>query len=85
MILVASADCKGVPLIKEDTAKVAAFETAKKRPGNRRMATVTSAYTVDPHVRTAEQIVAAWSTTARHFPSPAKRRVAGRALHRINF
>ena len=57
--LVGSADCKGVPLIKENTAKVAAFETAKKRPGNRRMATVTSAYTVDPHVRTAEQIVAA--------------------------
>jgi hypothetical protein len=58
-LLVASADCKGVPLIKKDVAKVAAFETAKKRPGNRRMATVTSAYTVDPHVRTAEQIVAA--------------------------
>ncbi|WP_342190269.1 ISKra4 family transposase [Stieleria varia] len=58
-LLVASADCKGVPLIKDDAAKVAAFETAKKRPGNRRMATVTSAYTVDPYVRTAEQIVAA--------------------------
>ena len=57
-IFVASADCKGVPLIKEATAKVAAFEKAKKRPGNRRMATVTSAYTVDPYVRTAEQIVA---------------------------
>jgi len=58
-ILVASADCKGVPLIKEEAAQVAAFETAKKRPGNRRMATVTSVYTVDPHARTAEQIVAA--------------------------
>jgi hypothetical protein len=58
-LLVASADCKGVPLIKDDAAKVAAFETAKKRPGNRRMATVTSAYTVDPYVRTAAQIVAA--------------------------
>jgi hypothetical protein len=58
-LLVASADCKGVPLIKEKTTKVAAFETSKKRPGNRRMATVTSAYTVDPHVRTGEQIVSA--------------------------
>lgn len=58
-LLVASADCKGVPLVKEDAAQVAAFETAKKRPGNRRMATVTSVYTVDPHVRSAEYIVEA--------------------------
>ena len=43
--LVAQADGKGVPLIKKDVAKVAAFETAKKRPGNRKMATVASVYT----------------------------------------
>lgn len=54
--LVASADCKGVPLVKEDAAKVAAFETAKKNPGNRRMATVASVYSVDAHVRTAEEV-----------------------------
>ncbi len=41
-ILVASADGKGVPLIKTDAATVAAFETAKKNPGNRKMATVAS-------------------------------------------
>jgi hypothetical protein len=58
-LLVASADCKGVPLVKEDSAKVAAFETTKKNPGNRRMATVASVYTVDPHVRTAEDVTAA--------------------------
>lgn len=58
-LLVASADCKGVPLVKKDSAKVAAFETAKKNPGNRRMATVASVYTVDPHVRTAEDVTAA--------------------------
>lgn len=57
--LVATADCKGVPLVKEDAAKVAAFETAKKNPGNRRMSTVASVYTVDPHVRTAEAITEA--------------------------
>lgn len=57
--LVATADCKGVPLVKQDSPKVAAFETAKKNPGNRRMATVSSVYTVDPHVRTAEDIAAA--------------------------
>jgi len=58
-LLVASADCKGVPLVKEDSPKLAAFETAKKNPGNRRMATVASVYTVEPHVRTAEEITAA--------------------------
>lgn len=58
-LLVASADCKGVPLVKKDAPKVAAFETAKKNPGNRRMATVASVYSVDPHQRTAEDIVAA--------------------------
>ena len=58
-LLVASADGKGVPLIKEEAAKVAAFETAKKNPGNRKMATVASVYSVDPHIRTAEDITAA--------------------------
>jgi len=58
-LLVATADCKGVPLVKEDSAKVAAFETAKKNPGNRRMATVCSVYSVEPHIRTAEEITAA--------------------------
>jgi len=38
-LLVATADCKGVPLVTSDRDKVAAFETAKKNPGNRRMAT----------------------------------------------
>jgi hypothetical protein len=58
-ILVATADCKGVPLIKKDAAHVAAFETAKKRPGNRRIATVTSVYSVDPFARTAQSIIEA--------------------------
>jgi hypothetical protein len=58
-LLVASADGKGVPLVKEDAEKTPAFEQAKKNPGNRRMATVASVYTVEPHPRTAEEIVAA--------------------------
>jgi hypothetical protein len=57
-ILVVSADGKGVPLVKEDAQQVPAFDV-KERPGNRRMATLGSVYTVDCHVRTAEQIVAA--------------------------
>jgi len=57
-ILVATADGKGVPLVKEDAQQVPVFET-KERPGNRRMATLGCIYSVDPHVRTPEQIVAA--------------------------
>jgi len=52
-------DGKGGPLVKEHAAKVPAFETAKENPGNRRMATVASVYTVDPHIRTAEKITKA--------------------------
>ena len=58
-ILVATADGKGVPLVKADAAKVPAFDEKEQRPGNRRMATLGCVYTVDAHVRTAEQIVAA--------------------------
>ena len=57
-ILVATADGKGVPLVRADAEKVPAFE-AKERPGNRRMATLGCVYSVDPHVRTPEQVVAA--------------------------
>lgn len=58
-ILVLSCDGKGVPLVREDAAKVPAFETANKRPGNRRMANVASVYSVDRFERTADDIVAA--------------------------
>ena len=57
-ILVATADGKGVPLVREDAQQVPAFDK-KERPGNRRMATLGCAYSVDGHVRTPEQIVAA--------------------------
>lgn len=57
-LLVATADGKGVPLVKEDAEQVPVFEE-KERPGNRRMATLGCVYTVDRHVRTPEQIVAA--------------------------
>jgi hypothetical protein len=57
-ILVATADGKGVPLVREDAQHVPAFDQ-KERPGNRRMATLGCVYSVDRHVRTPEQIVAA--------------------------
>lgn len=58
-VLVLSSDGKGVPLVREDAAKVPAFETANKRPGNRRMASLASVYSVDRFERTAEDVVAA--------------------------
>lgn len=73
-LLVASADCKGVPMVKEDAKKVAAFEQAKTHPGNRRMATVTSVYSVEPHFRTAEEITSAlFREELPQEPSEAKR------------
>jgi hypothetical protein len=58
-VLVLSCDGKGVPLVREDVAKVPAFETTSKRPGNRRMACVASVYSVDRFERTPADIVAA--------------------------
>ncbi len=72
-LLVATADCKGVPLVKEDCPRVAAFETAKKNPGNRRMATVASVYSVDPHVRSAEDITASLFREERAESATTKR------------
>lgn len=57
-ILVLTADGKGVPLVKSDAQRLRAFEEKAVRPGNRRMSTVCSVYSVDPHYRTAEDVVA---------------------------
>lgn len=56
-ILVLTADGKGVPLVKSDAQRLRAFEEKAVRPGNRRMSTVCSVYSVDPYDRTAEDIV----------------------------
>ena len=57
-ILVETADGKGVPLLQQEAARLPVFDTPE-RPGNRRMATVVSVYSVDPYVRTPQQVVAA--------------------------
>jgi hypothetical protein len=57
-LLVLTADGKGVPLVRQDAQQVPAFDK-KERPGNRRMATLGCVYTVQRHVRTPAQIVAA--------------------------
>ena len=68
-ILVTTADGKGVPLVKADVQRVPAFDE-KERPGNRRMATLGCVYTVDRHVRTPEQIVAALFRERHDDPVP---------------
>ena len=57
-ILVVTADGKGVPLVKSDAQRLCVFEEKAIRPGNRRMATVCSVYSVDAYYRTAEEVVA---------------------------
>ena len=57
-IFVLTADGKGVPLVKSDAQRLRTFEEKAVRPGNRRMSTVCSVYSVDPHYRTAEDVVA---------------------------
>jgi hypothetical protein len=80
-LLVTTADGKGVPLVKDEVPKVAAFETRRKRPGNRRMATVASAYTVDPYPRTPESVVAGLFRDARDRDDDAPDRPKPRQKH----
>lgn len=58
-LLVFTGDCKGVPLVQDEAQQMPVFEEELERPGNRRMATLAGVYSVDRHVRTPEQIVAA--------------------------
>jgi hypothetical protein len=82
-ILVTTADNKGVPLVREDAEQVPVFES-KERPGNRRMATLGCVYTVDRHVRTPEQIVAALFRDDT-VPQPAARPQACHKHYRAYF
>ena len=75
-LLVATADGKGVPLIRDNVEVPPVHGPKPSRPGNRRMATLACVYSVDPYVRTAEDVVAALfrdeqaeDTTARPRPS----------------
>jgi hypothetical protein len=70
-LLVATADGKGVPLVQADADAVPLFDE-RERPGNRRMATLGCAYTVDRYQRTPEQIVAALFRD-KTLSQPAKR------------
>jgi hypothetical protein len=58
-LLVATADGKGVPLIRDHVQASPVHGPKPSRPGNRRMATLACVYSVDPYVRSAEDVVAA--------------------------
>jgi len=58
-LLVMTADGKGVPMVRKDAKKLRACDPQPDRPGNRRSATVAAVYSIDRHVRTPKQIVAA--------------------------
>lgn len=57
--LIGSADGKGVPMILEDTKQKPAMDDSQERPGNRKMATIAAVYSVDPYVRSPEDVIAA--------------------------
>ena len=58
-LLVATADGKGVPLIRKQVEATPVHGPKPARPNNRRMATVASVYSVDRYHRTPEDVVAA--------------------------
>jgi hypothetical protein len=58
-ILVQTADGKGVPMRQPADAPVIASHRSKRgpKPNRKKMATVGAVYSIDPHVRTPEQVV----------------------------
>jgi len=90
-LLVLTSDGKGIPMVKADAVRLGCFEERPQRPGNRRMATLASVYSVDKFVRTAEQIVAALFRDGREQsvpddprPLPCHKRVIARLPQVLN-
>ncbi len=70
-IVVVSADCKGVVIRGQGTKTVCGGERpAGQRANQKRMAAVAAVYTVDPYVRTADDVVAALFRDPGYEPKP---------------
>jgi hypothetical protein len=70
-IVVVTADCKGVVIRGQGTKTVCGGERpGGQRANQKRMATVGAVYTVDPYVRTAEEVVAALFRDPDYEPAP---------------
>lgn len=78
-ILVVSGDGKGIPMVRETTQKVPAFEK-REHPGNRQMATLATVYSVDRFVRTPEQIVDALFREPTDEPPTKRPEPVGKAV-----
>ncbi len=92
-ILVVTADCKGVPLVRsalgpEETTEPALPALANQRRGKgekankKRMAAVGAVYTIDPFVRTADEVIdeVMRKKAAKRRPLPAHKRVRAELL-----
>lgn len=55
-ILVAEVDCKGVPMIKPVGTVLPAHRTKGQKSNKKRMAVLAAVYTIEPRVRTAEEV-----------------------------
>jgi len=71
-VLVATADGKGVPLIRDNVQAPPVHGPKPSRPGNRRMATLACVYSVDPYIRSAEDVVAALFRDERESDATAR-------------
>jgi hypothetical protein len=70
-IVVVTADCKGVVIRGQGTPTVCGGERpAGQRANQKRMAAVAAVYTVDPNVRTADDVVAALFRDPHYEPAP---------------
>jgi hypothetical protein len=70
-IVVVTADCKGIVMRGQGTPAVCGGQRpGGQRANHKRMATVGAVYTVDPYVRTAEEVVAALFRDPGHEPGP---------------
>jgi hypothetical protein len=70
-IVVVTADCKGIVIRGQGTPTVCGGERpAGQRANQKRMAAVAAVYTVDPYVRTADDVVAALFRDPDYEPAP---------------
>jgi len=72
-ILVAAADCKGIPMVPADQPSKA--RKSESHPGVKKMAVVTTVYTTQPRVRTPEDVIESlFRDTSRPRPAGESRK-----------
>src|ERR1700730_4774187 len=70
-IVVATADCKGIVIRGQGSPTVCGGQRpAGQRANQKRMAAVAAVYTIDPYVRTADEVVAALFRDPDYEPEP---------------